>query len=173
MSFQINTGTSKLMNELSEVFIASIPRIADAGMLCSYMQVDFIAHARRVYIGVRGYALWTPPNTFFGMFLQPNGRDIQVLNDTLQPVWDWTTKHPGTAVATTPTIYPSFFSYAQTYTTDMMIATNIRVGSRLVSRDALQKSAKQLAKFTVGENLSMGASALIGKYEPTLPNMYL
>ncbi|KAB5595771.1 ER-derived vesicles protein ERV41 [Ceratobasidium theobromae] len=139
--FSINTTDTQSATKLASVIIKSIPSIADAG--------------------VRGYLLWSPPNSCFGIIFQPDGASVLAVNNTLQPVWDWVASHPGTQVSTFGSVHPTFLSFVETYVHDIAIATNVWMGSRLVPRKVLQNKSDQLAKYTMGDGAFIGSSALI------------
>ncbi|CAE6421891.1 unnamed protein product [Rhizoctonia solani] len=122
--------------------VKSIPSMADAG--------------------IRGYILWAPPFSCFGILFQPGGSNVQTVNKTIQPAWDWVAQHPGTQTTSFGTVHPNFFSYMSTYIGDIAIATNIWMGSRLVPRETLKNKFDQLSRFAIlPENPFIGSSALI------------
>ncbi|CAE6456435.1 unnamed protein product [Rhizoctonia solani] len=142
LGFQINATDSQSATDLAALMIKSIPSMADAG--------------------VRGYMLWYPPFSCFGILFQPGGSDVQAVNNTIQSAWDWAARHPGTQTASFGTVHPTFFSYMSTYIGDIAIATNIWMGSRLVPRKTLENKSDQLSKLAVMSDTPLiGSSALI------------
>ncbi|KAH7341890.1 hypothetical protein B0J17DRAFT_765885 [Rhizoctonia solani] len=142
LGFQINATDSQTATDLAALMIKSIPSMADAG--------------------IRGYMLWYPPFTCFGILFQPGGSDVQVVNNTIRSAWDWVAQHPGIQTATFGTVHPTFFSYLSTYIGDIAIATNIWMGSRLIPRTALENKSEQLSKFSIlSDTPLIGSSAII------------
>lgn len=82
----LNTTDLTAMENLSKVFIDSIPAISDAG--------------------ARGYATWIPPNSFYAILAHPGSSKIQTINDTFARVWDWVDSHPGTKADSVETVHP-------------------------------------------------------------------
>ncbi|KAJ1307410.1 hypothetical protein OPQ81_001512 [Rhizoctonia solani] len=142
VGFQMNATDAQSATELAALLIKSIPSMTDTG--------------------VRGYILWYPPFTCFGILHQPGGSDVQAVNRTIQSAWDWVAQHPDTRTASFGTLHPTFFSYMSTYIGDIGIATNIWMGSRLVPRTALENKFEQFSKFSIMSDTPLiGSSALI------------
>ncbi|KEP49952.1 FAD-binding domain protein [Rhizoctonia solani 123E] len=142
LGFQINATDLQSATELAALTVKSIPSLADAG--------------------IRGYIIWAPPFSCFGIIFQPGGSDVQVVNKTIQSAWDWAAQRPGTQTASFGTVHPTFFSYMSTYIGDIAIATNIWMGSRLVPRKALENKSDQLSQFSIlRDSPFIGSAALI------------
>ncbi|CAE6442278.1 unnamed protein product [Rhizoctonia solani] len=142
IGFQINATDLQSATELAALIIGSIPSMADAG--------------------IRGYIIWSPPFSCFGIIFQPGGSNAQAVNNTIQSAWDWVVQHPGTQTASFGTVHPTFFSYMSTYIGDIAIATNIWMGSRLVPRKALENKSEQLSRFSLMADSSfIGSTAII------------
>ncbi|ELU40474.1 FAD/FMN-containing protein [Rhizoctonia solani AG-1 IA] len=141
LGFQINATDLQSATDLAGVIVKNIPSMADSG--------------------VRGYIIWSPPFSCFGVVFQPGGSDLQTVNNTLQPAWDWTAQHPGTQVASFGNVYPTFFGYASNYINDIGIATNVWMGSRLVPRKTLESKSDQLSKFAFNDGAPLIGSIAI------------
>ncbi|KAF8604596.1 FAD-binding domain-containing protein [Ceratobasidium sp. AG-I] len=141
LGVSINITDSKAMREFSELFISMIPAISDAG--------------------ARGFAVWTPPNSFFTLLAHPDSSDIQSINKTFAPVWDWVKSHPETSAGSIGSVHSTYFGFIERYINDVLIGLPVWMGSRLVSRNALHNKSKQLAKYALGGGEYVSLTAVI------------
>jgi hypothetical protein len=80
----------------------------------------------------------------------------------MQPIWDWISENNGTKVAVIGNVHPTFYNFFTTWITDVSIAVPVWLGTRLVSRKALETNAAKLAKLATLENVYVGSSINIG-----------
>lgn len=112
--------------------------------------------------GARGFAVWTPPNSFFALLGHPDGSDIQSINNTFGPVWNWAHSHPEVSVGSVGSVHSTFFGFVERYINDVLIGLPVWMGSRLVSRKALQDKPDKLAKYALAGGEFVSLTAVIG-----------
>ncbi|KAG9120560.1 hypothetical protein FRC07_003896, partial [Ceratobasidium sp. 392] len=152
VAFSSNVTSPEKLTDMTEVFLRSLPDITDSG--------------------VRGYAYWPSPISFFFIAIHPNGQDVSTTNATLQPVFDWAASNPGTQVLSAGSVHPTFYNFFTTWVKDSAIAEPVWVGGRLVSKKALAKNSRKLAELAtrprtgLAANMNIVGGGVIDKIDP-------
>ncbi|KAF8599094.1 FAD-binding domain-containing protein [Ceratobasidium sp. AG-I] len=142
LKFALNTTSPQKLVEFSETFFRTIPNMSDKG--------------------VRGYALVIPPQSFSILLVHPNGPSVESTNSTIKPFWDWVSANNETQVASTGTLYPTFFDFFTSSIKESSVATPVWLGGRLISREALETKSGELAQFVIGDSQFAGSINIVG-----------
>ncbi|KAG8706369.1 hypothetical protein FRC11_008296 [Ceratobasidium sp. 423] len=94
----LNTTNAGKLSDLSETFLQALPGITDQGL--------------------RGYGFWAPPTSLMVLWIHPNSSSLQAMNNTLQPIYNWTDANNGTQVQLITSTHPTFYDMFNTYIQD-------------------------------------------------------
>ncbi|KAG8697051.1 hypothetical protein FRC08_006766 [Ceratobasidium sp. 394] len=141
MVINVNVTSPERSRDLGETLLRALPSLTDQG--------------------IRGY-VWVTRVTFTIAVVHPNSPSLEHTNQTLAPIWDWVTNNSDTQSASLGYVHPTFFDFFKLWLeTDLGSAQPKWRGSRLVSRNAMEKRAGELAKLIVGDQEDITLSMLI------------
>ncbi|KAB5588743.1 hypothetical protein CTheo_7820 [Ceratobasidium theobromae] len=130
LGFQVNTTSPEQLASATARFLENLPNVTDSG--------------------IRGYCLW--PNSTHSLqciFFHPNSPSVKSTNSTFEPMFTWASQNNGAIVRTFGATHRTFYDMFNTYIIDVGIITSSYTGSRLVSRAALTRASKKLAKLSL------------------------
>ncbi|KAG9077466.1 hypothetical protein FS749_010633, partial [Ceratobasidium sp. UAMH 11750] len=141
MGITINVTSSEQFRDFGETFLRALPGLTDQG--------------------IRGY-VWVTQFTFTLAVLHPNSPSLEHTNQTLAPIWDWATDHSDIRSTSFGFVHPTFFELFKLWlNTDLGIVQPTWMGSRIVSRKAMETRARDLAGLLDGDGKDVVVSLLI------------